>query len=112
AKLAVDGISQKHLADAWEQTGDQPPDLVPSAWLDGGPTTSVTELRKASPGITVLMEADLPRVRDNRKELSKLTLPMTPTNLPWQTWPRERGLPVAPRGAIFYDPTRGAEWQK
>jgi CRISPR-associated endonuclease/helicase Cas3 len=112
AKLAADDISQKQLAEAWEQTGDQPPDLVPSAWLDGGPTTTVTELREASPGITVLMEEDLLRVKNNRKDLGKLTLPMTPTKLPWQTWPRERGLPVVPIGTITYDRKRGAEWQK
>ncbi len=111
-KLAEDGISQKHLAEAWEQTGDQPPELVPSAWLDGGPTTTVTELREASPGITVLMEEDLSRVKINRKDLGKVTLPMTPTRLPWQTWPRERGLPVAPEGTITYDAMRGAEWRK
>jgi hypothetical protein len=31
--------------------------LVPSAWLDGGPTTTVRELREASPGITVILNA-------------------------------------------------------
>jgi CRISPR-associated endonuclease/helicase Cas3 len=111
-KLAEDGISQKHLADSWEQTGDQPPEPVSSAWLDGGPTTAVTELREMSPGITVLMAEDLARVKRNRKDLGKLTLPMTQTKLPWQTWPRERGLPVAPLGTIDYDSKRGAEWRK
>lgn len=109
--LAVDDVSQQQLADAWEQTGDQPPDLVPSAWLDGGPTTMVTELREASPGITLLMEEDLGRVRANRNDLGKLTLPMTPTKLPCQAWPRERGLPIAPRGTITYSKTRGATWK-
>jgi CRISPR-associated endonuclease/helicase Cas3 len=112
AKLADDGISQKHLAEVWEQTVDQTPDLVPSAWLDGGPETTVKELRDGSPGITVLMEEDLVRVKANRKELGKLTLPMTPTKLPWQGWVRERGLPVAPAGTISYSKMRGAEWQK
>jgi CRISPR-associated endonuclease/helicase Cas3 len=112
AKLAEDGISQKHLAQAWEQTGDQPPELVASAWLDGGPKTEVTELREGSPGITVLMEEDLPRVKANRMNLGKLTIPMTPTKFPWQSWPRERGLPVTPNCTIIYNPMRGAEWQK
>jgi len=111
AKLPEDGISQKNLAEAWEQTGDQPPEFVPSAWLDGGPTTSVTELRQGSPGITVLMEEDLPRVKANRKELGKLTLPMLPTN-GWERWKREGGLPVVPPGTIYYSKLRGAEWQK
>ncbi len=110
ARLPVDGISQKQLADEWEQTGDHPPSTVASAWLDGGPTTTVTELREGSLGITVLMEEDLPRVQANRRDLGKLTLPMTPTKLPWQTWRRERGLPVAPTGTIKYSRIRGAEW--
>lgn len=111
AKLPADDISQKRLADAWEQTGDQPPNLVPSAWLDGGPVTTVTELREASPGVTVLMEEDLPRARGNRNDLGKLTLPMPPTKHAWQTWPRERGFPVVPKGTISYDSKRGAEWK-
>jgi CRISPR-associated endonuclease/helicase Cas3 len=109
AKLAKDCLSQKHLAQAWEQTGDRPPELVGSAWLDGGPKTEVTELRQASPGITVLMEEDLRRVKANRKDLGKLVLPMMPTD-GWQRWDRERGIPVAPSGSIRYDRMRGAEW--
>jgi CRISPR-associated endonuclease/helicase Cas3 len=112
ANLASDDISQTHLADAWEQTGDQPPESVTSAWLDGGPITTVIELREASPGITVIMEEDLHRVRVNRNNLGKLTLPMTLSKLPWQSWPRERGLPIAPTGSITYDCKRGAAWQK
>jgi CRISPR-associated endonuclease/helicase Cas3 len=108
--LGTDSISQRELASAWEQKGDLAPEEVASAWLDGGPTTMVTELREASPGITVLLAEDLARVRFNRKELGKLTLPMTQTKLAWQTWPRERGLPVAPTGTIIYDANRGAEW--
>ena len=112
AALADDNISQKQLADAWEQTGDNPPNIVSSAWLDGGPSTTVTELRNVSPGITVLMQEDLSRVKANHKDIGKLTLPMTQTRLPWQTWCRERGIPIAPTGTITYDRNRGAEWQK
>lgn len=111
AKLPADRISQRQLAEAWEQTGDHPPELVDSAWLDGGPTTTVKELRDGSHGITVLMEEDLPRVKKNRKEVGKLMLPMLPT-AGWEQWPRERGLPIAPMGAILYDPLRGASWRK
>jgi CRISPR-associated endonuclease/helicase Cas3 len=109
-KLGPVGLTQRELAGAWEQTGDQPPLPVASAWLDGGPTTTVTELREASPGITVLMAGDVVRVRACRRDLGKFTLPMPPTKHDWQTWPRERGLPVAPIGSITYDPKRGAEW--
>ncbi|GIW78804.1 MAG: CRISPR-associated helicase/endonuclease Cas3 [Gemmatales bacterium] len=113
-RLADDNISQRQLAAAWEQTGDHPPELVASAWLDGGPTTTVTELRETSPGISVLMEEDLSRVRANRKELAKFVLPMPapPKKLSWRTWPRERGLPVAPVGTIDYCAERGATWRE
>jgi CRISPR-associated endonuclease/helicase Cas3 len=113
-RLPADGISQRHLSDAWEQTGDQPPERIGSAWLDGGPTTSVLELREGSPGISVLMAEDEPRVKARRKDLGRLVLPMppAPAALNWRTWPRHRGLPVAPAGAIAYDRMRGAEWRK
>lgn len=110
-KLPGDGISQRHLADAWEQEGDHPPDDIDSAWLDGGPTTTVKELRDGSPGVTVLMEADVPRVKARPKDLPRLVLPMPPCR-GWEGWKRERGLPVAPTGTIHYDVKRGAEWQK
>jgi CRISPR-associated endonuclease/helicase Cas3 len=54
-RLPGEAISQRDLAELWEQSADVPPELVPSAWLDGGPTTTATELREASPGITVLL---------------------------------------------------------
>jgi CRISPR-associated endonuclease/helicase Cas3 len=56
-RLSEADISQHHLAALWEQSADNPPDLVPSAWLDGGPTTTVTELREASPGVTVILNS-------------------------------------------------------
>jgi CRISPR-associated endonuclease/helicase Cas3 len=111
ARLGSDGISQKQLADSWEQQGNEEVSLCDSAWLDGGPVTLVKELRDGSFGITILMAEDLARVRANRKDLGKLTLPMTPTNLPWQKWPRERGLPIAPEGTITYCKMRGAKWK-
>jgi CRISPR-associated endonuclease/helicase Cas3 len=113
-KLPGDGISQRHLADAWEQTSDGVPELVGSAWLDGGPATTVTELRDGSAGITVLMAEDRPRVEARPKGLARLVLPMPPPPpaLSWREWPKERGLPVAPPGAIQYDSMRGAEWRR
>lgn len=113
-RLPERDIAQCHLAGMWEQNADNPPDLVPSAWLDGGPTTTVAELREASPGITVLMEEDLPRVRATPKQLGRFALPMPPSprSIDWRTWAKERGLPVAEPGTITYDPMRGAEWQQ
>ena len=105
-------ITQQHLASLWEQSAENTPELVSSAWLDGGPTTTVTELRELSPGITVLMQADRSRMKANPKVLGRLLLPMPPPprSTSWRTWPREKGIPVAPAGTIEYDPERGARW--
>jgi CRISPR-associated endonuclease/helicase Cas3 len=112
--LASDGVSQRDLSQAWEQTADELPLPVASAWLDGGPCTTVAELRESSPGITVLMQEDLPRVRARPKDLQRLLLPMPPPprSSQWQQWPRVRGLPVAPTGSVDYDAKRGAQWRK
>jgi CRISPR-associated endonuclease/helicase Cas3 len=116
ANLHPDGISQRHLAEKWEQRADQPPEMIASAWLDGGPATTVRELREASRGITVLMEDDKARVRAKPRHLARLVLPMPPPgNLNWRAWPKFRGVPVAPTGTIIYDDRaklRGAEWRK
>jgi CRISPR-associated endonuclease/helicase Cas3 len=113
-KLPDDGISQRCLADAWEHSDAQPPDPVESAWLDGGPQTRVKELREGSPGITVLMAEDRPRLKAKPKDLARLVLPMPPPppSLNWREWSKERGLPVAPEGTIIYLPLRGAEWRR
>ena len=117
ARLPASGLSQRHLAELWEQTGDQPPDLVASAWLDGGPRTTVCELREASPGITVLMREDLDKLANKggvRSDLGKYTLPMPPPprGQRWRDWPRHKGIPVAEPGTIHYDTMRGATWAK
>jgi CRISPR-associated endonuclease/helicase Cas3 len=111
-KLPDANISQRDLAQKWEQSADNPPDQVLSAWLDGGPMTTVTELREASPGITVLMQEDRNTVREQPKTLARLVLPMPPPprHLDWRAWLKERGLPIAPTGTIDYDPKRGAKW--
>jgi CRISPR-associated endonuclease/helicase Cas3 len=111
-QLPDDNISQRHLAAAWEQAATE--ELLPggSAWLDGGPVTTVTQLRESSEGITVLMEEDRPRVK-RQKDLIRLVLPMPspPRALNWQAWKKERGIPIAPVGTIDYDLMRGAKWQ-
>lgn len=113
-RLPAEDISQRQLADAWENSADNPPDLVPSAWLDGGPTTTVAELREASPGISVLMKEDVPQVQADRKSLGKYVLPMPPPprGTDWRTWGKERGVPIAEPGTIDYHEERGAEWRK
>lgn len=110
-RLTDGDISQRQLADAWEQEGDHDFELIGSAWRDGGPQTTVRELREGSPGVTVLMRCDVARVQERPADLSRIVLPMPPRN-GWDQWPRVRGLPVAPADAIIYDPIRGAQWQK
>jgi CRISPR-associated endonuclease/helicase Cas3 len=113
ARLQLDGITERDLVEAWEHAGEDVPLPSESSWLDGGPTTTVNELREASPGITVLMEEDRPRLKANPKVLARLLLPMPPPprSLGWQAWPREKGIPIAPAGSIKYDPERGAGWK-
>ena len=110
-RLSDDGISQRQLADAWEQEGDHAPELIGSAWRDGGPQTTVRELREGSPGVTVLMLCDVARVQERPANLTRIVLPMPPRK-GWEQWPRVLGVPIAPADAIIYDSLRGAQWQK
>jgi CRISPR-associated endonuclease/helicase Cas3 len=113
-KLPAEGISQRTLSEAWEQFDTaHRPEFVANAWLGGGPSTTVLELRDASPGITVLMEEDAPAVRGG-KELARVVLPMPPVprHLKWRDWPELKGIPVAPPRTVIYDSNRGAEWRR
>lgn len=107
-------ISQQLLVELWKQSDERPPNRGRSNWLEGGPITEVGELRKTSPGITVLMKDDEPAVIANRKALARVTIPMTMGGIPknWPTWKRRNGFLVAPRGVIQYDPKLGASWNK
>jgi CRISPR-associated endonuclease/helicase Cas3 len=107
-------LCQADLAGRWEeQDADERPAYVGSAWLDGGPTTQVLELREASPGLTVVLERDLPALKAG-KPVVRLALPMPPPpkGLDWRKWPDFKGIPVAPDGVIEYDQERGARWRK
>jgi CRISPR-associated endonuclease/helicase Cas3 len=111
-------LSQADLAEAWERLQDQTDDdanwsVGTNAWLDGGPSTSVLELRKASAGITVMLERDLPALERRARRLVQVLLPMPPprNTVPWRTWPRHHGVPVVPSDFIEYDPQRGAKWR-
>jgi CRISPR-associated endonuclease/helicase Cas3 len=71
SRLPANGISQRALAEMWEDAGDQPPDLVVSAWLDGGPVSTVSDLREVSPGVTVILQSDLLAVLRYRKRIRR-----------------------------------------
>jgi CRISPR-associated endonuclease/helicase Cas3 len=114
ARLPEHGISQRNLADAWEQTAERASPMTESKWLDGGPTTEVGDLRETSPGISVLMAEDEARLGLRAKDLPRVVLPMPQpsSRLDWQQWRRFRGaLPIAPQGTIDYNPIRGAKWR-
>lgn len=116
ARLPGDSISQTDLAGAWEalQADESEPAHDPSAWLAGGPTTQVLELRTGSPGLTVILERDLAGVASGSKRLTEVVLPMPPppNGMHWKTWKRYKGVSVAPEGAVDYDEKRGARWER
>lgn len=104
-------ISQRDLITAWPQNGDASLTCGGSTWIDGGPATQIAELRQGTPGITVLLEEDYERVHNQPRQLARYVLPMPPMrSKDWKSWPRFRGVPIAPSGTIHYDPRRGATW--
>lgn len=109
-----ESFSQADLVAAWLQVAAPAPDQPEnsdSAWWDGGPRTEVKELRESSPGITVLLESDLPAVQRQPKQLPRYVIPMPPPkSRAWKNWTRFRGIPVVPSDQITYDPQRGAKW--
>ena len=112
AALPRGALSQRDLAEAWEQHDvESRPRFVSSAWLDGGPRTEVRELREASPGITVILQDDAHSVRSGGKKVAEVALPMPQPPSEWQKWDVVRGIPVAPHDVIDYDPLRGAAWR-
>jgi CRISPR-associated endonuclease/helicase Cas3 len=107
-------LSQEDLAQRWQAVDASERSLpVHSAWLDGGPTTQVRELRQASPGITIILKSDEPALRRGEKRLVQVALPMpqAPKFLQWQKWGRYKGVPIAPAETVVYDPERGAQWK-
>jgi CRISPR-associated endonuclease/helicase Cas3 len=112
-KLPAENISQTMLAEVWESSSENPPDLVPSAWLDGGPMTTVCELREASPGITVILRSDVKKCHKS-SDLGKYTLPMPPPPkaFDWRNWPKLQGIPIVEDALVDYHEMRGAKWPK
>ena len=106
--------SQADLATAWEESAPRPEGRAPqkgSTWFVGGPATRVGDLRTPSPGITVVMEQDVPALRMGEEPLAKVLLPMSsPRGDAWKMWKRYRGIPIAPEGAVIYEPQLGAQW--
>lgn len=108
-------LSQRDLAETWEQhDAGKRPDFVASAWLDGGPTTTVLELREPSPGISVVRQEDARSIRSGTKKLAEVIIPMPPPprGLDWRRWDTIKRVPIATPELLEYDPMRGASWRK
>jgi CRISPR-associated endonuclease/helicase Cas3 len=104
-------LSQRDLIDAWGQNVDEAVREAASSWLDRRFTTEPHELRESSPGLTVLLADDAPRVRRGEVEAVEVALPMPPPRGDaWKQWEVEKYHPVAPAGALTYDETRGGRW--
>jgi CRISPR-associated endonuclease/helicase Cas3 len=111
ACLPENRISQRDLITAWQQNGEAPLCCGGSTWIDGGPATQIGDLRQGTPGINVLLEEDYERVQNQPRQLARYVLPMPPPrSKDWKSWPRFRGVPIAPPGTVHYDPHRGATW--
>ena len=118
ADLPCRALSQADLVTSWEARQERSPEEQATApfstWLDGGPSTVVTNLREPSHGITVLMESDLSALKNKAKRLVQSLLPMPPppSRSGWRGWPRYHGVPVTPPDLIDYDAHRGARWRR
>lgn len=111
-RLPQRGICQADLVAAWQTDASMSPTKSECAWLDGGPTTKVGDLREGSPTIPILLPDDLHRVQAVPRDLPRYVVPMS---FPKQkdevsSWQRFRMVRVAPPGAIDYDSRWGARW--
>jgi CRISPR-associated endonuclease/helicase Cas3 len=107
-------LSQADLAEKWESDeAERRPELIASAWLDGGPVTQVLELREASPGVSVILERDEGAAKQKQSRLAEFILPMPPPprGLDWRKGTC-RGVPVAREDSIEYCQTRGGRWRR
>lgn len=115
-KLPDRAITQRDLSEKWEHADGALPEHVDSAWLDGGPCTTVTELRDLSPGISVLLREDVDHMLASRgkdDDVGRYVIPMNqPYGVAWQNWCKHKGIPIAEPGFVRYDGKRGAEWEK
>ena len=122
-------LSQTDLAAAWQQElGVSEPTPVTCAWIDGGPSTRVGELREGSPALRVILDgqdvadvdaavAEAARGLAQRGTvgalIARVVLPMPPPGgINWKAWRRIKGIPVAPADAVDYDAKRGGQWRR
>ncbi len=109
-------ISQRDLAEVMAQFDCGVPEIVDSIWLGGNWCTYPSFLREGGGTVTVLLQADLDRIKQAAKqqdkffmqEAQKWSVPIRiPKNL--SEWKRCRFYPIAPTNEIFYSEETGAE---
>jgi CRISPR-associated endonuclease/helicase Cas3 len=91
-----------------------------SAWLDGRWQSYQRPLREGGASLTVLLEQDIPKIKDelktrrikpNSQNVISWTIPMLYTfNMVFQE--RFGGYPIAMESEIEYDEVKGAKWRK
>lgn len=100
-------ISQSDLA-TWLE--NHSPDITPnlhSVWLDGEWRTYPGSLRGVGVTVTVLLEADIPRLSHEQRLVSSYTVPILVKADRIRTWERFKNYPVAPSSEFGYDPMIG-----
>lgn len=112
--LGNEALSQRALVSAWKQDRPEEQRREPAGWLDGDFSTEPSAVREASPGLTVMREADQVAAARAPSRMAELLIPMGP--LPgdsWRGWKRFGGAAlIAPDSALQYDELRGGQWRK
>jgi CRISPR-associated endonuclease/helicase Cas3 len=116
ARLAGGPTSQADLARAFlavvhDGAGTEG---VPSAWLDGGPFSTLSPLKEAGTTLPVIRAEDAPAARADRRQVVRLTIPMLlgPVAGEIAGWSRIGLARIAPLGRIDYSEEWGAAWRK
>ncbi|MCG9886201.1 MAG: CRISPR-associated helicase Cas3' [Cyanobacteria bacterium] len=100
-------VSQADLAH-WLENHPVPLQLeTDSIWLDGHWRTYPGSLRDESATVTVLLEQDMPLLKQQPKLVHHYTVPILGSNR-IQGWDRFRHYPIAPSDQIAYDSAIGA----
>jgi CRISPR-associated endonuclease/helicase Cas3 len=113
-------ISQQLLGEALAHLQEKEDLKTFSAWLDGRWESDQRPLREDGASITVVLEQDLPEIREflSTKRLRPSSQTLAPWTIPMVYPPkavlRDRigGYPVAGEADIEYDEIRGAKWRK
>jgi CRISPR-associated endonuclease/helicase Cas3 len=104
----LDGnISQADLARWLENNSTDVQPKCNSVWLDGEWRTYPGSLREAGVTVTVLLEEDIPQLRQNPHLVSSYTVPILAKADRVRAWERFKNYPVAPSDEFGYSPVVG-----